>query len=187
MSKLEDIIKGCVKNDIVAQRKLYEKFASQLFVVCLRYAKDTMEAEDILQDAFLKIFDKIGTYRGDGVFEGWMRRIVVNTALNQIRSNKKDMLTEINEEITESTYDGEAHSESGYDFKVLLALIQQLAPRYRLIFNLFAVEGYSHKEIAQELGISEGTSKSQYSRARAILMDLLTKKEKITTNESVRK
>ncbi len=165
----EQIINGCIMGDRKMQRLLYERFASQMFAVCLRYTKDHHAAEDVLQDGFVKIFRYIGNFRKQGSFEGWVRRIFINTAIEYLRKsvNLYPMVTDEGK-----TIDVEDNFVfDGLEVEDLLAIIQTLSPGYRTVFNLYAIEGYSHKEIAEMLKISEGTSKSQLARARQILVD----------------
>ena len=173
----ERLISGCRKNDSAAQGDLYQKYSPILFGICLRYVKDTAEAEDILIQGFMKIFQKIDQYKGEGSFEGWMRRIVVNESLTYLRKNKSMHLKvdmEYVENKTEaSTYDVTLYTED------LLKMVQQLPIGYRTVFNLYAIEGFSHKEIAQKLNISENTSKSQLSRARKLLQSYLNDENEI--------
>ena len=140
--------------------------------VCLRYADRGEEAEDMLQNGFIRVFDKIETFRGSGSLEGWIRRIVVNESLTYLRKNKAMRL---NIDIEDATYmiPGNSHVGETMNEKDLLKMIQQLPIGFRTVFNMYAIEGYSHKEIAEQLGISEGTSKSQYSRARVHLQNML--------------
>ncbi|MGZ5286259.1 MAG: RNA polymerase sigma factor [Flavisolibacter sp.] len=153
------------------QQELYQRFAPKMYAVCLRYASNTEEAEDILQEGFIKIFNKIGSFRGEGSFEGWIRRIFVNTAIEQFR--KKTYLKPITE-AEESTVEGKYLSVlDTLAEKDIIRLVQQLSPGYRTVFNMYVIEGYTHKQIAELLGISEGTSKSQLSRAKLILQDLV--------------
>ncbi|MGZ3845162.1 MAG: RNA polymerase sigma factor [Flavisolibacter sp.] len=153
------------------QQELYDRFSPKMYGVCLRYAGNTEEAEDILQEGFIKIFNKINSYRGDGSFEGWIRRIFVNTAIEHFR--KKTYLQPITE-TEENTVEGKYLSVlDSLAEKDIVRLIQQLSPGYRTVFNMYVVEGYTHKQIADMLGISEGTSKSQLSRAKLILQDLV--------------
>ena len=166
-----DLIEGCMKGNRQMQYELYERFSSKMFGVCLRYAANTEEAEDILQEGFIKIFKKMGSYRGDGSFEGWIRRIFVNTAIEQFR--KKTYLQPITEQ-EEGTIEGKYISVLDHlAEKDIIQLIQKLSPGYRTVFNMYVIEGYTHKQIAEALGISEGTSKSQLSRAKLILQDLV--------------
>lgn len=161
------LLNGCLKHKRESQYQLYKLLSSKMFGVCLRYASCSNEAEDILQEGFTKLFMNLDKYRGDGSFEGWARRIFVNTAIEQYRRNSKlfsvvDVEVASKEETTD-TIDTHLNRED------LLNLIQELSPGYRAIFNLYNIEGYSHREIAEILDISEGTSKSQLSRARSIL------------------
>ncbi|RYG06589.1 MAG: sigma-70 family RNA polymerase sigma factor [Chitinophagaceae bacterium] len=145
--------------------------------VCMRYAIDRMEAEDMLQNGFIRVFDKLGDYRSEGSFEGWVRRIMVHSAIEYYRKHHKMMqVVDINEHVDEPFV--EAAAVANLDATDLMSMIQQLAPGYRMIFNLYAIEGYSHKEIAGIMNITEGASKSQLSRARTILKDMIAKTNK---------
>jgi RNA polymerase sigma factor (sigma-70 family) len=166
-----DLLEGCRRGDRKMQQELYNRFAPKMYGVCLRYASNAEEAEDILQEGFIKIFNKINSYRGEGSFEGWIRRIFVNTAIEHYR--KKIYLQPITE-TEENTVEGKYLSVlDSLAEKDIVQLIQQLSPGYRTVFNMYVVEGYTHKQIADILGISEGTSKSQLSRAKLILQDLV--------------
>ena len=155
------------------QHELYQRYAPKMFGVCLRYAGNTEEAEDILQEGFIKVFNKMSSYRGEGSFEGWIRRIFVNTAIEHFR--KKTYLQPITEQ-EETSIEGKYLSVlDDLAEKDIVSLVQQLSPGYRTVFNMYVVEGYTHKQIADILGISEGTSKSQLSRAKFILQDLVKK------------
>jgi RNA polymerase sigma factor (sigma-70 family) len=168
-----DLIEGCIKGDRKMQYELYERFAPKMYGVCLRYAANAEEAEDILQEGFIKVFRKISSYRGDGSFEGWIRRIFVNTAIEQFR--KKTYLQPITEQ-EESSIEGKYISVlDNMAEKDIIKLIQQLSPGYRTVFNMYVIEGFTHKQISEALNISEGTSKSQLSRAKLILQDLVKK------------
>jgi RNA polymerase sigma-70 factor (ECF subfamily) len=164
---LDEIIKGCKDGRIKDQERLYNLFSSILFGVCLYYSKDRTEAEDLLHDGFMKIFSNIATYRYKGSFEGWMRKIMINTALEKFRREKHLHPLSDLEDKEEELYAEDTISNISADD--LVNMIQNLSPKYRMVFNLYAVEGYSHKEISEMLGISEGTSKSNLSRARTIL------------------
>ena len=154
------------------QRQLYEQYAGKLFVVSKRYTKDAIGAEDVLQDAFVKIYRYIDQFRFDCPLEAWLKRIVINTALKYIRTQQPwDQATDIDEIAPLLSQDDQSLPTLNYQY--LLALVQELPPRCRTVFNLFAIEGYSHPEIGEMLAISEGTSKSQYSRARALLQNKL--------------
>jgi RNA polymerase sigma factor (sigma-70 family) len=166
-----DLIDGCLQGDRRMQYELYQRFAPKMYGVCLRYAANATEAEDILQEGFIKVFGKLQSFRREGSFEGWVRRIFVNTAIEHFR--KKSYLQPITEK-EEGVY--EANYLSVLDNlaeKDIVGLVQQLSPGYRTVFNLYVVEGYTHREIAEQMGISEGTSKSQLSRAKLILQDLV--------------
>lgn len=169
------LIAECVKGDAKAQKALFDKYASKMLAVCMRYFPSQMEAEDVLQDGFVKVFSHIDKYDDRGSFEGWMRRVFVNTALDELRKRKM-AFTE--EDISEIPYRIE-HASKGTDEEIiaedLMKLIRTMPEGYRVVFNLFAIEGYSHKEIAQQLQIEESTSKSQYFRARAFLRQQLEK------------
>ncbi|HZH36287.1 MAG TPA: RNA polymerase sigma factor [Flavisolibacter sp.] len=168
-----DLLEGCMKGNRKMQRELYDRFAPKMYGVCLRYASNAEEAEDILQEGFIKVFRKMDSYRGDGSFEGWIRRIFVNTAIEYYR--KKTYLQPITEH-EENTVEGKYLSVlDNLAEKDIINLVQQLSPGYRTVFNMYVVEGYTHKQIADLLGISEGTSKSQLSRAKQILQDMVTK------------
>lgn len=179
-----DLISGCISGDRKMQRELYERYSAKMFGVCLRYAGNTEEAEDILQEGFIKVFRKIGSYRGEGSFEGWIRRIFVNTAIEQFRRKTyMQPITEREENSVEATYLSVLDNLAEKD---IIKLVQQLSPGYRTVFNMYVVEGYTHRQIAESLGISEGTSKSQLSRAKIILQDLVKKhieKKKEARNE----
>ncbi|MBD0279806.1 MAG: RNA polymerase sigma factor [Bacteroidota bacterium] len=155
------------------QYELYQRFAPKMYGICLRYAGSAEEAEDILQEGFIKVFKKIESYRGEGSFEGWIRRIFVNTAIEQFRRrNYLQPITEREENTVEGKYLSVLDNLAEKD---IIGLVQQLSPGYRTVFNMYVVEGYTHKEIAEALGISEGTSKSQLSRAKLILQDMVNK------------
>ena len=154
MSDIKDMIKGCLDGNRRDQELLYRRHSSKLFGVCLQYSGNDEEARDILQEGFIKIFENLHHYKHEGSFEGWMRRIVVNTALEQFR-NRHNLYR--------------VDDYAGLEAIDLLYIIRELPPKYRMVFNLYAIEGYSHKEIGTMIGISEGTSKSNLSRARVIL------------------
>lgn len=164
-------MEGCLRGDRRMQRALYDRFAPVMYGVCLRYAGSTAEAEDVLQEGFIKVFRKIDSYRGEGSFEGWIRRIFVNTAIEYYR--KRTYLQPITGQ-EENTVEGNYLSVLDHLAEQdIIKLVQQLAPGYRTVFNLYVVEGYTHKQIADMLNISEGTSKSQLSRAKQILQELV--------------
>jgi RNA polymerase sigma-70 factor (ECF subfamily) len=166
-----DLIQGCLQGDRRMQEELYRRYAPKMYAVCLRYAGNAMEAEDILQEGFIKIFKKLSSFRGDGSFEGWIRRIFVNTSIEHFRrKNYLQPVTEKEENTIEGKYLSVLDTLAERD---ILDLIQQLSPGYRTVFNMYVIEGYTHKEIGEMLGISEGTSKSQLSRAKVILQDMV--------------
>jgi len=168
-----DLIRGCIEGDRRMQEELYRRFSPKMYAVCLRYASNADEAQDILQDGFIKVFKKLESFRGEGSFEGWIRRIFVNTAIEHFRRKKyMQPVTEREENTIEGKYISVLDELAEKD---ILQLVTQLSPGYRTVFNMYVVEGYSHKEIGDMLGISEGTSKSQLSRAKAILQDLVKK------------
>lgn len=170
---LRDLIKGCLENDRRSQEQLYRWLSPRLFAVCLRYAGDREAAEDILQEGFIKLFQKLSSYRHEGSFEGWARRIMVNTAIEHFRKIKPVLSLEEESPIHEPSLHDTGITQ--LEAKELSALIQELPVGYRTVFNLYAVEGYNHAEIGDQLGISEGTSKSQYSRAKKWLQERLKK------------
>ncbi|TXG37102.1 RNA polymerase sigma factor [Seonamhaeicola maritimus] len=162
---LNQLIENCKINDTKAQGELYKLFSIKLFSICLKYSRNYAEAEDNLQDAFLTIFNKIEQYKHKGSFEGWLKRITVNTALQRYRNEK--VFDIINENVIE---DVEIEvDEDVFSLDFLLKIIQELPDRYRLVFNLYVLDGYSHKDIADMLSINVGTSKSNLARARQIL------------------
>lgn len=171
---LKKLIQHCKKGDRKAQEQLYRKYASILFGLCLKYSRNKTEAEDNLHDSFLTIFEKIDQFKFKGSFEGWIKRITVNTVLQKYR---KDQYLKL---VTENT---EEEAEVDYEFadiqlSTLLQYVQELPTKYRLTFNLYVLDGYTHKEISEMLGTSQGTSKSNLSRARMILRERI-KKENI--------
>ncbi|UXP31382.1 sigma-70 family RNA polymerase sigma factor [Reichenbachiella agarivorans] len=167
-----ELIKGCKAFDAAAQKILYEKYASKFYGICFRYLSDEAEAEDAVTEGFLKIFSKINTfeYRGKGSLEGWMKRIVVNESLMLLRK-RKHHLVEINQSDEKMKYADSI--DSNLIETDILEQIKKLPKGYRTVFNMYAIEGYSHKEIGEKLGISENTSKSQLSKARASLIKSL--------------
>ncbi|WP_428329724.1 RNA polymerase sigma factor [Mucilaginibacter sp.] len=173
---IDQLITRCKANERKAHELLYKQFASKMMGVCLRYATDRMEAEDMLQNGFVKVFQKLDDYRGDGSFEGWVRRIMVHSSIEYYRKHHKMMqLVELDDAAGQTSANPLATSKLAAN--ELLALIQQLSPGYRMVFNLYAIEGYSHKEISEIMGITEGASKSQLSRARSVLKEQVLKLE----------
>lgn len=174
-SNEQELLAGCRKQNRTAQQKLYATYSGKMYSLCCRYVKSSMEAEDVLVTAFTKVFEKIDQFKNEGSFEGWIRRIVVNEALTWLRKNRT-MYVETNLEKAEVEPDYEKLSDH-LETEDLLRMIQQLPAGYQMVFNLYAIDGYSHKEIAEQLNISENTSKSQLSRARVYLQKLLVQQE----------
>jgi len=170
----EEMLDGCQANQEKAQKYLFERYSRVMTGVCLRYADSYEEAQDIVQDAFIKVFKKIGTFSGKGSLEGWIRRIMVNTSLDYLRSIKNERF---NVSVDDVAFKLKERQEIVASMQAddLLKVIKTLPTGYRTVFNMYAIEGFSHKEIAEELDISENTSKSQYSRARALLQKKLEK------------
>jgi RNA polymerase sigma factor (sigma-70 family) len=171
-----ELITGCKEGVSKYQELLYKSYVSSLFPICLRYASNYHEAEDVLQESFMRIFRAIKSFRGDGSFEGWMKRIVVNTSIEWY---KKNWMQHHSLELAVAEYDN-VHDDvwQHIEARELLSFIQKLAPGYRTIFNLYVIEGYTHKEIAMLMGISEGTSKSQLARSRVILQRMILQANK---------
>ncbi len=165
------LLKACKANNSSAQKVLYQKFAPTMFGICLRYASDYHTAEDILQDGFIKVFRNIDKFRGDGSLEGWIKRIFVNTAIEQYRRAAKMYRFTSLELVMENSF--EDRRLLNLEHNELLALIQQLPDGYRLVFNLYTIEGYTHEEIANELNVNIGTSKSQLARSKKYLRKLI--------------
>lgn len=178
----ENLIKKCASGDSLAQKTFYEKFAGKMMGVCLRYTKDYEEAQDVMQDAFIKIFGKLAKYEKKGSLEGWVRRIVVNTALDSYRKGKKHQQN-VGVDTVDYLLETKTFIIEELNANDLLAVIKTIPAGYQMVFNLFAIEGYSHKEIAEKLSITESTSKSQYSRARKLLRDLLVEKNIVEEGE----
>jgi RNA polymerase sigma factor (sigma-70 family) len=171
------LVEGCRRQDRIVQRQLYERFAGRLFVVCKRYIKEPDEAEDVLQDAFVKIFRHIDSFRFECPLEAWLKRIVINTALKHIRKEKPwDNTADVQELAPVLPQADESLPTLNYQY--LLNLVQELPAGCRTVFNLYAIEGYSHPEIARMLDIAEGTSKSQYARARLLLQQKLLNEQR---------
>lgn len=169
------LVNECLKGNSRAQKALFDKFAPKMFSVCLRYMKNTEKAEDALQDGFIKVFVNLLNYKNSGVLEGWIRRIIVNTCLDELKKNKK-LLLNVSVEEVEYKLESNDFVQEQMMADDLMKLIQDMPAGYRVIFNMFAIEGYAHQEIATQLGISESTSKSQYLRARAYLKNRIDKR-----------
>ena len=175
MSCEKRIIEGCIKNDKRWQKVLYDNYASVLLGVAIRYAYSRDDAEDILQDAFCKIYSNIAQFKGTGSFEGWLKRIVVNTALTHYKRNEKHYHNIDVADFADVIPSSNQIAETEFQMSELLKIINGLPKGYRMVFNMYAIEGYKHKEIAEILGIDENTSKSQFSRARRIVKEKLAK------------
>ena len=169
MEEIREIIKGCLEGNRRDQELLYRRHAGKLYAVCMQYSGNDDEAKDILQEGFIKIFENLRQYKFEGSFEGWMRRITVNTALEKYRSRNNLYKVEDIDQISETESEPDADDYNRLEANDLLGIIRELPPKYRMVFNLYAIEGYSHKEISKMVNISEGTSKSNLSRARIIL------------------
>ena len=177
--ELSIIVNKCKRRDLLSQRKIYELFYVKMMSVCYRYSRDEDEAKDILQDGFIKVFEKIDNYSFEGSFEGWLRRVIVNTALDSYRKRKRELT--LNESIyneKSSSYEAEEdfNPYESLSIKDVVSAMQNLSPAYRTVFNLYIMEGLTHKEIALELEISEGTSKSNLAKAKANVKKMLSEK-----------
>lgn len=169
MEEIREIINGCLAGDRRDQELLYRRHSAKLYGVCLQYSGNDEEARDILQEGFIKIFENLKHFKYEGSFEGWIRRITVNTALERFRSRHNLYRVDNIDLIPEPDAEPDNDDYSGLAAKDLMKIIRELPPKYRMVFNLYAIEGYSHKEISTMMNISEGTSKSNLSRARLIL------------------
>jgi RNA polymerase sigma factor (sigma-70 family) len=181
VENLIEIVNRCKQNDSKAQELLFNSYSKSLLGICCRYIKNRDDAEDVLQDSFIKIFLSVNQFRGEGNFEGWMKRITVNTALSFLKEKQK-----IRFETADKLYivdEPEEEIEDDIKAEYILECLNELPMGYRTIFNLYLVEGFSHKEIADQLGIKEATSRSQYSKARQYLIELINKKEEIKQNQ----
>jgi RNA polymerase sigma factor (sigma-70 family) len=172
----EAILKGCLNNDAVAQRELYNKYSAKMLAVCYRYGHSREDAEDMLQEGFIKVFLQIHTFENRGAFEGWIRRIIVHTCINILKKNKKfnesvDIIHATGIQVREESVPAVIQA------KQVIECIRILPIGYRTVLNLYAIEGYSHREIAGMLDIEESTSRSQYTRAKAMLEDILIRKK----------
>ncbi len=171
MQKEKQLVKNSLKEDELAFEELYKQFAPGMFGVCLRYARNRMDAEDILQDGFIKVFNNLKSFHNLGSIEGWLRRIIINTAINYYKKPDTHYHNDVD---TDTMEDNEVYNEdiiSDITTKELLSFIQDLPEGYRMVFNLYAIEGYKHKEIGEMLNISENTSKSQFAMAKKVLQE----------------
>lgn len=171
------LIAGCVNGDRKMQEELYRLFSPKMFSICMRYCSNYQEAEDLLQEGFIKVFGNISRFRKEGSFEGWMKRIFINTAIEGFRKNHfLNNTLEVEEMKNDIVQEDDFHQLSAAD---LLRMVQALSPGYRTVFNMYAIEGFNHQEIANMLGISIGTSKSQLARARYILQKMVLSSQKV--------
>ncbi len=173
-SSVQELIRACMNSDRTAQRKLFDSLAPKMFSVCLRYMGDRESAEDILQEGFVTLFTRLDSYSGEGSFEGWARKIFVNTALMSLRRTDALKMSDDLETAWGISSEGESAVQT-MGYKELMGLISQLPTGFRTVFNMYVIEGYSHKEIAETLGISEATSRSQLQRARMMLQKKIKK------------
>ncbi len=172
ITKTEELlISDCLKGDRKAQKSLYEFYSPKLYSICFRYTKNEMDAEDVLQDGFVKLFNNLHKFKGEGSFEGWIRRIFVNTAIEHLR--RKKLNTTGSEYFENTLCDNQPSALDNLYSKDLIKSAKTLSRGYQTVFHLYAVEGYSHQEIAKKLGITESTSKSQFSRAKALLRTIV--------------
>ncbi len=169
----QHILLACKKGDAKSQKLLYDLLVRKMFGVCMRFTRDYSEAEDVLQEGFLKVFQNLKYFDNKGSFEGWVRKIMVNTSLEKFR--KQNFLYPVSDISEYDEVDNISDTLSGMTEKELLQMVQALPPQYKTVFNLYAIEGYNHQEIAKLLGISEGTSKSNLSRARGLLQQMVKK------------
>lgn len=179
----EAILKGCVRNDAAAQRELYNQYSPKMLAVCYRFAHNREDAEDMLQEGFIKVFTQIHSFENRGSFEGWIRRIIVHTCINILKKNKKfnesvDLIHATRLQVREDSVPAVIQA------KQVVECIRMLPIGYRTVLNLYAVEGYSHREIAHMLDIEESTSRSQYTRAKVMLEDILVRKKILTRPRS---
>lgn len=178
----QKLIEGCIKGNARAQKELFDHFAGEMFGVCLYYSSTRADAEDTLHEGFLKVFRNIHTFKGEGSLKGWIRRIIINTALEKFRKKNPVFLSD-NQHFDPPDIPDRDEIFSNIHAEELITIIQELTPQYRMVFNLYALEGLSHKEIAEKLGISEGTSKSNLARARTILQQKVKQRFGITLNK----
>lgn len=174
--ELDKIIQGSLRGDRISQKQLFDRYAGKMLAVCMRYARHSMEAEDLLQDGFIKVFTNLEQYKSEGPFEQWIRRIMINNAIKNCHRKSFQNEFSAGDEIPETIEDPEVIESMAE--RELIAMINELPDGYRMVFNLYAIEGYSHKEISETLNIEESTSRSQLVKARKVLQDKLLKHQK---------
>jgi RNA polymerase sigma factor (sigma-70 family) len=175
----DSLVRSCIEGDSKAQKLLFDRYSRRMMGICLRYAGSKPEAEDMMQEGWIKVFRNISSFRFEGSVEGWIKRVMVNTCLEILRKNKMQY-SEVEIEAIEQMGYMQTHSAETLSASDLMKMVHRLPSGYRSVFNLYAIEGYSHKEISQMLTISEGTSKSQYSRARTHLQRMLEAEKKFS-------
>ncbi len=183
VESIDDIIKGCLKNRRKAQKQLYDLFSAKMYGICMRYAKNHHDAQDILQDGFINVFANLQNYKNKGSFEGWIRRIMINAAIQKYREKISNL--GVNTLDNELDYNEQTVEYDKLELNELIEIIQSLPSQYRIVFNMFAIEGYSHKEISETLKISDNTSRTNYSRARNILRNKLKSEKKVSKLSNV--
>ena len=179
--KIKEIVIGCLRNDRKSQEQIFKLFYGKMLGVCMRYTNDRDTAQEIVQDSFIKVFEKLKLFDNSGSFEGWIKRVVVNTAIDHIRKSKKNpFLTDNDNDFrlggVDPTIESEELELKDEKAEIIMEAIQKLSPAYRAVFNLYVIDDYSHKEIAETLGISEGTSKSNLSKARVNIQKMVESK-----------
>ncbi|MDB5273037.1 MAG: polymerase subunit sigma-70 [Chitinophagaceae bacterium] len=180
MALTDELVKKCINNEPAAQKELYKQLSGKLFAICYRYTKNKAEAEDWLQESFIKIFSNLKSFKFEGSFEGWAKRIAVNHILSDFKKKKALKFTD---ELEENTLTIEAEAPSNFGKEDLIRFINLLPEGKKLIFNLYVIEGYSHKEIAETLNINEGTSRGQLAKAREQLIEIHTKYNRINAEQ----
>ncbi len=183
MDALENVIKGCLKGNKADQHRLYSLFSSKMYGVCLRFASSYDEAQDILQEGFIKVFEKLSTFQGKGSLEGWVKRIFINTAIEKYRERVYHL--SVHDMSDNGHFAEENMGPSSLGVKDLLALIQHLPVQYRLVFNLHTMDGLNHKEIGEMLNITESTSRSNLSRARLLLQEMIKKEVRLADKKII--
>lgn len=167
----KDLVEKCMAGDTISQKQLYDRYSGVLYAICLRYAKNAENARDLLQDSFIKVFDGLKYFRFEGSFEGWMKRVAVNTCLDFHKKIKNEPYNEDLETVIQ--VGAQETVNAGLNARDLIGLLQKLPAGYRTVFNLYAIEGFSHQEIADSLGVTENTSKTQLFKARKLLQAML--------------